>query len=155
MSEKLVENGDVLKVNYTGRLETGEIFDSSLEEVAKEAGIYNPSRNYEPLEVKVGFGQVIPGFEKALLGMKVGEKKEVTIPPEEAYGYERQELFSFIEMEAFKEAAIEPQLGMLLETNMGVGMVHEIKEDHVVLNFNHPLAGKTLIFDIEVVEIMD
>ncbi|GCC11501.1 FKBP-type 16 kDa peptidyl-prolyl cis-trans isomerase [archaeon] len=155
MSEEIDENVITLKVHYTGKLKNGEVFDSSIEEIAKEAGIYNPSRDYEPLEVKLGSGQLIPGFEKALMNMKAGEKKEVTIPPEEGYGHETQELFNTIKMEVFKDADIEPEIGMLLETDMGVGVVHEIKEDEVTLNFNHPLTGKTLIFIIEVVEILE
>ncbi len=153
MTEKTAKNGDTLKVNYTGKLENGEIFDTSIEEVAKEAGIFSPEREYQPLTIKLGFGQVIPGFEKALMGMKEGEKKEVVIPPEEGYGVEREELFAPVDMGLFREAGIVPEVGMLIETNMGIGRVHEVGENEVILNFNHPLAGKTLIFEIELVEI--
>ena len=102
-----VENGDYVEVNYTGKLEDGTIFDSSIEEIAKNAMYYDPDRKYEPLGFVVGEGMLIEGFEKGVLGMEVGEKKEIRIPPEQAYGTEG----------------------------------------------NHPLAGKTLIFEIEVVKI--
>jgi len=155
MSEDTVENGNLVKADYIGKLESGEVFDSSKEEVAKEAGIHNPEREYQPLEVKVGSGQIIPGFEEALVGMKEGEKKEVTVQPEEGYGYHRDELYRDVDKSAFEEAEIDPQEGMVLETEMGIGVVDQIKEEAVTLNFNHPLAGNTLKFEIEVVEIVE
>jgi len=99
-----VKDGDYVEVDYTGRLEDGTIFDSSIEEIAKKSKYYDKNRNYEPLGFTVGNGEMIPGFEDGVKGMEVGEKKEVEIPPEEAYG----------------------------KTG------------------DHPLAGKTLIFEIEV-----
>ncbi|MBS3781379.1 MAG: FKBP-type peptidyl-prolyl cis-trans isomerase [Candidatus Thermoplasmatota archaeon] len=99
-----VEEGDVVEVDYTGKLKDGTIFDSSIEEKAKESEFYDESRDYEPFSFTVGEGEVIPGFEEGVKGMEVGEKKEIEIPPERAYGEEG----------------------------------------------DHPLAGKTLIFELEV-----
>ena len=83
---RVVHEGDIIKVDYIGRLEDGTIFDTSLEEVAREAGLYDPLRSYKPLQFKVGSGQMIPGFDRGVIGMKVNETKNITIPPEEAYG---------------------------------------------------------------------
>lgn len=101
-----VEEGDYVEVDYTGRLQDGTIFDSSIEKIAKKSKYYDKKRDYEPLGFTVGEGELIPGFENGVKGMGVGEKKEVEIAPEEAYGKKG----------------------------------------------DHPLAGKTLIFEIEVKE---
>jgi len=79
-------SGDIVKVDYVGRFLNGTVFDTSYENTAKESGIYNPDRNYEPLEFKVGEGEMIKGFDEEVVGMKIGEKKNITIPPEKAYG---------------------------------------------------------------------
>ncbi len=80
------QKGDTIFVHYLGRFPGGKVFDTSMEKEAMKAGLHNAARDYKPLEVKLGSGQVIPGFEEALIGMKVNEEKEVTIPPEKAYG---------------------------------------------------------------------
>lgn len=99
-----IEKGDHVEVDYTGKLKDGTIFDSSVEALAKKGGVYDKNRDYQPLAFRVGDGELIAGFEKGVMGMEVGQKKTVEIPPEEAYG---------------KKGA-------------------------------HPLAGKTLYFDLEV-----
>lgn len=81
-----MERGDTVRIDYVGRLEDGKVIDTSLRDVAKESNIYNTTRDYSPLEFTVGSGEVIEGVEEAVLGMKVGEVREVTIPPEKAYG---------------------------------------------------------------------
>ncbi len=87
MSQEIkVQKGDTVGVHYIGRFQGGKVFDTSMAKEAQRTGIYTPSRDYKPLQVKVGAGQVIAGFEEALLGMKVNEEKEVVIPPAKAYG---------------------------------------------------------------------
>ena len=87
MSQDLkVQKGDLVNVHYIGKFQGGKIFDTSMRKVAENAGMFNPSRDYKPLQLKVGAGQVIKGFEDALIGMKVNEEKIVTIPPALAYG---------------------------------------------------------------------
>jgi FKBP-type peptidyl-prolyl cis-trans isomerase 2 len=87
MSQELkVQKGDLVSVHYIGKFQGGKIFDTSMRKVAENAGMYNPSRDYKPLQVKAGGGQVIKGFDDALMGMKVNEEKTVTIPPGLAYG---------------------------------------------------------------------
>jgi len=140
----VVSKGDSVKVQYEGRLESGEVFDKSSED--------------RPLEFIVGGGQIIPGFDKAVLGMENGEEKEVKIAPEEAYGEKKEELVIDVPKERLPEN-IEPAVGMVLQTqdtNTGRSQmvtITEIDEDNVKIDFNHPLAGKTLTFKIEVVEI--
>ncbi|HYC11699.1 MAG TPA: FKBP-type peptidyl-prolyl cis-trans isomerase [Nitrososphaerales archaeon] len=86
MSEISAQNGDTVSVHYVGRFPGGRVFDTSMRSEAEKAGLFNPARDYKPLQVTLGAHQVISGFEEALLGMRVNESKEVTLPPEKAYG---------------------------------------------------------------------
>jgi FKBP-type peptidyl-prolyl cis-trans isomerase 2 len=150
-SSKKVENGDTISVDYVGKLEDGTVFDTSVTEAAIQAGIYNQMRNYEPLTFTVGTGQMIEGFDKGVVGMKVGEKKTLKIPPEEAYGEYDPELSRELPVEAVTFA---PEVGMQLATDTGLrGIVTEVGEKSFLIDFNHELAGKTLIFEVTVVSM--
>lgn len=137
------ENGNTVKVHYTGKLKDGEVFDTS------------EGRN--PLEFKLGEGNVIPGFEEAVLGMNLGEKKTVEIEPEKAYGPHREEMVIHVPKDRMPPGA-EIQPGMVLQMvgrdNSSVDVaVIAVGDETVTLDANHVLAGKDLIFDIELVEI--
>lgn len=138
-----VKQNDTVRVHYTGKLTDGQIFDSSLER--------------EPIEFTMGQGQLIPGFEKGLLDMKVNEKKTIEIPSEEAYGAPREELIQEVDKNQLPdEIKPEPGMGLVSKSPDGREMnlvVKEVKEDSIVVDGNHPLAGKDLVFDLEVVEI--
>lgn len=150
-SSKKVENGDTISVDYVGKLEDGTVFDTSVKEVAIEAGIYNQMRNYEPLKFTVGAGQMIEGFDKGVVGMRVGETKTLKIPPEEAYGERDPELSRELPVETVN---FVPEIGMQLATDTGLrGTVTEVGEKNFVIDFNHELAGKTLIFEVTVVSV--
>ena len=86
MSEVRAQNGDMVSVHYVGRFPGGKVFDTSMKAEAAKSGLYNPARDYKPLQVVLGKHQVISGFEEALVGMKVNEEKEITLPPDKAYG---------------------------------------------------------------------
>ncbi|MGJ8592613.1 MAG: FKBP-type peptidyl-prolyl cis-trans isomerase [Aquaticitalea sp.] len=138
-----VKENDTVKVHYTGKLTNGQIFDSSLER--------------EPLEVTIGQGMLIPGFENAIIDMKVNEKKTVEIAKEEAYGDIQKELFHEVKNEQLPQD-VKPEIGMGLASKGEDGREHQfrvvdVKDDHIVIDGNHPLAGQSLIFDLEVVEI--
>ncbi|WP_456443647.1 FKBP-type peptidyl-prolyl cis-trans isomerase [Thermococcus sp.] len=148
-----VEAGDSVKFHYVGRFENGEVFDTSYEDIARENDIFVEEREYGPLEVTVGAGEIIPGLEEAMIGMEVGEKKTVTVPPEKAYGMPRQELVVKIPVSEFTQVGLEPIEGMYVMTDSGIAKIVTVTEDGVELDFNHPLAGKTLVFEVEVVEV--
>ncbi|HMT96218.1 MAG TPA: peptidylprolyl isomerase [Ferruginibacter sp.] len=138
-----VKVGDSVKVHYTGKLTNGEQFDSS--------------EGREPLEFTVGAGQMIKGFDAALPGMKVGDKKTVNIPASEAYG-EKDEaaIIEFPKANIPKDLNLEPGMQLTLSNAEGQPIpvtVTELKDDVVVLDANHFLAGKELVFDIELVHI--
>lgn len=139
------KKGDKVKVHYHGKLTDGTTFDSS--------------EGRSPLEFEVGSGQVIPGFDEGVTGLAVGEKKTVEIPADQAYGpVSDNHIFEFPKTQFPPEMIPELQVGMPLQMQTETGQpvqvtIKEVKEDSVVLDANHPLAGKDLIFDIELVEI--
>lgn len=150
-SEKTIESGDTISVDYVGELEDGTVFDTSVKEVAVEAGIYNEQREYEPLTFTVGAGQMIKGFDEGVVGMKTGEEKTLTISPEEAYGEYREELARKLPLEAVEFA---PEVGMQLATDTGLrGTITEVDDEGFVIDFNHMLAGKTLTFKVALVSV--
>jgi peptidylprolyl isomerase len=141
---KQAETGDTVKVHYSVRLQDGEVVDSSA--------------NGEPLQIALGQEQVIPGFEQAVLGMKVGDTKTVTIPVDQAYGAYRDDLVREVGKEELPEG-LELEVGLQLQANQPDGTVlvftiTEISDDTITLDGNHPLAGQDLTFDIELVEIV-
>ena len=150
-SSKKIENGDTISVHYVGKLENGTVFDTSVKEAAIEAEIYNDMRSYQPLTFTVGAGQMIKGFDEGVVGMRVGEEKTLKIPPEEAYGECIEDLLRELPVEAVN---FNPEVGMQLATETGLkGIVTEVGEKNFVVDFNHELAGKTLIFEVKVVSM--
>lgn len=138
-----VKNGDVVRVHYHGKLTDGTTFDSS--------------EGRSPLEFEVGAGMMIPGFDSGVLGMSIGEKKTINIPAEEAYGLVQDDLLMEFPIDRFPPD-MKPEVGMTLNMSNGQGqqfpvVIADVKDDVVILDANHPLAGKELIFDIEMVEI--
>ncbi|MBP1840534.1 FKBP-type peptidyl-prolyl cis-trans isomerase [Formosa algae] len=138
-----VKENDTVKVHYTGKLNDGRVFDSSLER--------------EPLEVTIGQGMLIPGFENAIIDMKVNEKKTVEIAKENAYGDINEQLFHKVGNEQLPPD-VKPEVGMGLTSKSEDGREHQfrvvdIQDDHIVVDGNHPLAGQDLVFDLELIEI--
>ena len=129
-------------VNYTGKLEDGTVFDTSLTE------------GRDPLSVTLGQGALIPGFENGLIGLSVGDTKTIEIEPEDAYGLVNEEAFVDVPKDKVPENV---EVGMMLQTfgpaGVSVVKVLEINEESIKIDANHPLAGKKLIFDIEVVSL--
>lgn len=139
-----VKSGDKVKVHYHGRLTNGETFDSS--------------EGRQPLEFEVGSGMVIKGFDDGVTGMIVGDKKTITIPFMEAYGPVNQEMvIDFPKTQFPPDMQLETGMPLMMSNGQGQNFqvtVIEIKEESVVLDANHPLAGKDLVFDLELVEIV-
>ncbi|MCX6008591.1 MAG: peptidylprolyl isomerase [Chloroflexi bacterium] len=137
------KNGDVVQVDYTGKLADGTVFDTSV--------------GREPLEFTLGAGQMITGFEKAVLGMKVGEKKTVTIPADEAYGPRRDDLVGELPREKLP-SGLTPEVGQQLQMTRPDGgtiiaTITNVSDNTVTIDANPPLAGKDLTFEIELVKI--
>ncbi|WMW25051.1 peptidylprolyl isomerase [Methanolobus sediminis] len=150
---KKVEKGDFVSVNYTGTLDDGTVFDTSMEEVARKEGIYNSGRHYEPLSFVAGEEQAIKGFDDAVIGMEVGDVKTVVIPPENVYGVYCPALLISVPVEDFHSANITPVIGQKVTTQNQVGFIVNITDKNVTIDCNAQLAGKTLTFTIEMVSI--
>ena len=137
----MIQNGSTVDVHYTGKLINGEVFDSSVGKA--------------PLSFVVGSGQIIPGFENAIIGKNIGDKVTVDIPANEAYGEYRDDLVVKVPNTQLPGPV---EVGMTLQAQAENGMpinvlIKEVNEDHAVIDGNHPFAGKNLIFDIEVVSV--
>jgi peptidylprolyl isomerase len=138
-----VKKGDTIKVHYHGKLTNGTTFDSS--------------EGREPLSFEVGGGMVIPGFDEGVTGMAIGEKKTIHIPFDQAYGPKQEEMIMEFPRDRFP-ADMVPEVGMQLNMSNGSGQqfpvtIAEVKDEVVILDANHPLAGEDLIFDLELVAI--
>jgi len=137
------KNGDTVKVHYTGKLDDGTVFDSSLDR--------------EPLSFTLGEGQLIPGFEAAVIGMEVGDSTTAKIPSAEAYGPVKEDMIARIGKDQLPDG-LNPEVGQKLQVPQNNGQVlivtiTDVDESHITLDANHPLAGKDLTFDIELVEV--
>ncbi len=140
---KKVENGLYISIDYTGTLQNGEVFDSS--------------QKKQPLEVQVGVGQLIKGFERELMGMAINQKKSFTLSPEDAYGHRDESLTRDFARSDFP-GDLEPQVGMTIGLQTAEGrrmpaLITHLDEEKLSVDLNHPLAGESLNFDIEVVGI--
>jgi len=135
--------GDTVSVHYTGKLVDGTVFDSSVDR--------------EPLDFQLGRGKVIPGFENAIIGLSHGDKTSVTIPPDEAYGAYNTDLVLEVEREQIP-ANVDLKIGLVLESVQDDGRripmtIIKLTDSLVTMDANHPLAGKELLFEIELVQI--
>lgn len=138
------KQNDTVKVHYTGKLQSGEIFDSSVDR--------------EPLEFTIGSGQLIKGFDHGVVGMEVNETKSVAIPSDEAYGPVQEQLIQEVEKSQLPPE-IQPAVGQTLIATGPQGeetrlVIREVNDASITVDANHPLAGQDLIFDIQLVEIM-
>lgn len=138
------KKGNTVKVHYTGSLEDGKVFDTS--------------EGKDPLEFKAGEGKVIKGFDNAVIGMDIGEEKEITIKPEDAYGQRNEKLVQEVPKAAFGKDSDKLKQGAILglkdpQGNVMNAIVIKVGDDKVTLDMNHPLAGKTLKFKIKIVEV--
>ncbi|MGB9938699.1 FKBP-type peptidyl-prolyl cis-trans isomerase [Methanosarcina sp.] len=153
---RTVKSGDTVQVDYTGKLEDGTVFDTSREDVAKQAGLYVEGKEYAPLTFTVGSGQLIPGFDEGVVGMKVGEEKTLEIPPEEAYGEYDEARVQVIPIEDLNltNRSELPEAGQTYMDTYGRPFkVTAVNDTYITVDTNHELAGKTLIFDIKLVSI--
>lgn len=138
------KHSDTVKVHYTGKLEDDTVFDTSV--------------NRDPLQFTIGKGQVIPGFEQAVVGMNPGESKTTKVPVDQAYGPHRKEMVLEVDRKQFP-ADLKPEVGQEYQIPQAQGRptvvtITDVSESKIVLDANHPLAGKDLIFDVQLLEIL-
>jgi len=146
-----MQKGDFVYISYVGRIkESGEIFDVTSEEIARKEGVYNPEIKYGDIPVIVGAGFVIPGLDEELEKMNVGEKKVVEIEPSKAFGERREDFIKLIPETEFKRQNINVKVGDFVNVNGITGRVLSINAGRVRVDFNHPLAGKVLVYEVEI-----
>jgi len=138
-----VKDGNTAKIHFTGKLENGEVFDTSLER--------------EPMEFRVGNGDVMPGLEAGVVGMAIGDTKTIEIPPEQGFGARHEDLVVEVVKNLIPES-VTPEVGQRMQVSkeegeMIVVTIIDMSDDTVTLDANHPLAGHTLFFDVELIEI--
>ena len=148
-----MKEGDFIRIDYVGRIKgSGEIFDLTKEDVARKNGIYNPNMNYKPVPIIIGARMVIKGLEDALKKMKVGERKKIIVEPEDGFGKRNEKLIKLLPLSEFQRKDIIPQPGMWITVNNLKGKILSVSGGRVKVDFNHPLAGKRLEYDVEIKE---
>ncbi len=144
-----IAKGDIIKISYTAKLEDGTVIDTTDEKTAKEFGIYRDDIRYGDVYVIVGEGNVVKGFDEDLEGKEVGYKGEVVVPPEKAFGEYDPEKVDTISIARIKE---KPRVGDQVRVGDRIGVVKRIIGRRAIVDFNHPLAGKTITFEYEIKE---
>lgn len=138
MSKK-AERGDVVTLNYEGRIEDGSTFHAFDE---------------APITIELGSGSLVRGLEDGLVGMAEGEEKEFRVGPENGYGVQKPELVQTLDSDLFAETDITPEVGMVLKTPHGNCHITRIEEGKIEISYNHPLAGKTLDYRVKVIKVV-
>ncbi len=141
---------DFVEIEYTGRIKYGEVFDTTDADVAKQNNIYNKQMNYNPAIVCVGENQIIKGLDKYLERREVGEEYEVTLKPDESFGKKDAKLLRIIPSSVLKKQNITPVPGLQLNIDGLIGTIRAVTGGRIVVDFNHPLAGRDLIYKIKI-----
>jgi len=150
---KAVGKGDFILVEMTGRAEeTGEVFDTTDEETARREGIHSDDRVYGPKMVVVGEGWILKGLDERLEGMRVGETAEVEIPPEEAFGVRDPENIRMVPFRVLRSKGLNPSVGAQIEVDGRTAIVRSMGAGRVQLDYNHPLAGRKILYEVKVTE---
>ena len=148
-----MKNGDFVEIQYVGKIkDTGKIFDVTDEIKAKQANVYNEGSKYGPIQMIVGAGHVIKGLDESLLDIEVGETKSFDIIPEKGFGRRDSSLLQIMHLNDFKKHGIFPRAGLKIEINGHWATVRSVSSGRVKLDFNHPLAGKSLLYEVTVLK---
>ncbi len=151
-----MKKGDFIKIEYTGKIkENGKVFDTTNEETAKKEGLFNPKTTYGPTLVIIGEEKTIRGLDEELLKMKIGDKKKVEIAPEKGFGKRKPEMMKLVPLSEFKKQNINPYPGMVLNMEGLSCRVISANSGRVRVDFNHPLAGKTLVYELNAKEKLE
>ena len=151
-----IEDGDFVRVNFTGKIkETDEVFDTTFDEVALEADIFDENKTYKPIPIVVGGNHLLPAIEKEIVGLEAGDSKTVEVDSDNGFGPRDPKAIQLIPMKEFKKQGMTPYPGMRISAEGGEGRILTVNGGRVKVDFNHPLAGKDLVYDVEVTEIIE
>jgi len=149
-----IKKHDFIKLDYIGRIKyNNQIFDLTNEETAKKEKIHNPEANYEPVVICVGENDIIPGIDEFLIGKDLG-KYTLEITPEQGFGKKNAKLIRLIPLKAFIEKKINPAPGLQVNIDNQIGTIRTVSGGRCMVDFNHPLAGKNLIYEIDILSIV-
>lgn len=151
-----INDGDFVRVNFTGKVkETDDVFDTTYDEIAQEAGIFEENKTYKPIPIVVGGNHLLPAIEESIKGLEAGDTKHVEVEAADAFGPRDSKLVQLVPMKEFKKQDMNPVPGMKISSNGSTGKILTVNGGRVKVDFNHELAGKDLIYDVEVTEIID
>ena len=153
MAETIKKN-DFIELNYTGKLTDGKVFDTTEEKVAKDNGIYQEKMNFSPAVICVGEKQILPGLDEELIGKEINKEYEIKLTAEKAFGKRDVKKVKIVPISTFKEHNVEPQPGLQIDVDGKMGTVMRKAGGRVIVNFNHPLSGKEVIYSIKVNKII-
>ena len=152
----MLKEGDIVYIHFVGGVkDTGEIFDLTREDIAKKEGIFNKDFVYKPVPIIIGAKMVLQGLEEEIKKMDVGESKTIELEPKKAFGERDPSLIKHFSLSEFKKQNIDPKVGDIITVNNIRGRIISISGGRVVVDFNHPLAGKTILYDVEIIKKVD
>ncbi len=150
-----IAKGDFVEVEYTGKVkEDNFIFDTTSEKTAKDSHIYNPYAQYGPSTVCIGQQQLLSGLDEGLIGKETGKEYTFDLSPEQGFGKKSAQLLKLIPLSAFKKGNTRPEIGMQVDIDGQMGIVKTVTGGRVVVDFNHPLASKELVYTIKPIKIV-
>ena len=149
MSEK-IQLHDFIEIDYTGKLSDGTVFDTTNEKVAKEYHLHSKDRRYKPVVICVGERQVIPGLDLQLVDKELAKEYTITLPPEKAFGKRDIKQVKIMPMDMFRQHKVQPHPGLQVDVDGEMGIVNRVSGGRVMVNFNHPLSGKEVVYSYKV-----
>jgi FKBP-type peptidyl-prolyl cis-trans isomerase 2 len=150
-----VKQGDFVELDYTGVLkELGAVFDTTSEATAKKEGIHDPKMTYGPVSICIGEGQILQGLDASLEGLEIGTEKEITLPPDQAFGKKDGKLMKLVPTGAFKKQGVNPVPGLQVNIDGAIGTIRTVTGGRTVVDFNHPFAGKEVIYKVNIKRII-
>jgi FKBP-type peptidyl-prolyl cis-trans isomerase 2 len=150
-----LKNGDFVELDYTGILKDGNItFDTTIEETARKEDLFDPKMVYAPISICIGQGQILQGLDANLEGLEIGKEHEITLSPEDAFGKKDGKLMKLVPTSTFKKQNITPVTGLQVNIDGTIGTIRTVTGGRTVVDFNHPFAGKEIIYKVNLKRII-
>ena len=145
----MIKKGDFVKIEYTGYVD-GRAFDTTSEDIAKKEGIYDPKKNYGPITIEIGAGSLLRGLDEFIEGKEVGKEYDINVEPEKGFGKKDPNAIQLVPEEVFKKANLTPKPGLFVNIDNRIGTIKSLSGGRVLVDFNHPLAGKELNYKLKI-----
>jgi FKBP-type peptidyl-prolyl cis-trans isomerase 2 len=146
----MIKEHDFVEVDYTGKLADGTVFDTTLENVARDNHLHSEKTNYSPAIICIGEKQILPGLDEEIVGKEIGEEYTVTLPPEKAFGKRDIKKMKIVPMGTFRQHNINVQPGLQVDIDGEIGTIARVSGGRVIVNFNHPLSGREVIYTFKI-----